>query len=143
MKQELLNHFVYRAYIALARGEHYTTSELGDAPHDDAELEGEFYAQLNWTESKDMSDLLRKAWGLSEEQWHRMKAFQRPSAVQNVLYSSRLQRVVGVSRLATVPGFTRFGLFHTDRRYGFYVARYDKNLIESLGFYNAKGKQLL
>lgn len=129
---------VYKTYIALARGEHWSASEIGATKDFVGAYSGRLIdsfplTQINWTESGELKEAVCKAWDLSEEQFDSRLITEKPSHIQNLVICSELRRLFG--NLGFVEGFDRDGIFILPKERGFIVPQIKEGKIESLKFY--------
>lgn len=117
---------ILRSYVALARGEHFTESEIGETISDAPAI------QRNWVEDENLSQLVCAAWNLTQEEFDAKMIFPKPSATVNIVYSSILLRVYGKSFLELAYN----GIFILPLGYGFIVPKKEGYLITELKLYS-------
>lgn len=124
-------HQIYRTYISLARGEHFTPSEIGECLYD-GDCPESILAQVNWFENTELRKEICKVGKMTDQQFFERGIILKPSTIQNLLYSSELRKVFGE---LNVDGFDRRGIFTLPPGRGFFVPARENGLITSLKFY--------
>lgn len=139
MRNNLI-HSVLRSYIALARDEHYTESELGD---NKSFVEKKLYwggelkeyfptVQLNWTENEKFRDEICAAWNLTDEKFFEMMIIPKPTPLENLVYSAELRRIYGLGNLRFLPHFNKDGIYVLGRGNYYLKPKLKGNLISEL-----------
>lgn len=124
-------HQIYKTYICLARGEHYTPSEIGECLYDD-DCPASILAQVNWFENTEFRNEVCKAGKMTDQQFFERGIIAKPSFIANLLYSSELRKIFGE---LNVDGFDRKGNFILPPGRGFFVPARENKLITGLKFY--------
>ncbi len=109
---KLTNHLIFRSYLAIARAEHYTQSELGETI-DDAPT-----VQINWLQDEDAPD----------------GVIRKPTNLTNRLICVELKRKFGIFILRGVDGFDKNGDLLLPKQNGFLVPKKEGNLIVDLEY---------
>lgn len=134
---------IYRIYIALARGETYSESELGDTKeffNKLGELSGELpTVQLNWLENTNFRTEVCASWNLSDSDFFKSMIIPKPSKIENLVYSAELRRIFGVGKLRFLPNFDRDGILILPSGNGFLTPVIVDNLITGFNL-NSYGK---
>lgn len=124
------SHAIFRAYISLARGEHYVPSELGELA--DEETEGSILAQLDWTENAELKKMVCQVKQMTDAEFFKRGIIAKPSTIANLVYSSEIRRAFDVSE---IEGFDKRGNFILPQGRGFFVPQLQGIWITSLKFY--------
>jgi hypothetical protein len=137
---EHTRHLILRSYVALARGEHFTESEIGETIDYIAPYSGRLIAlfpavQFNWTENADLIKEVCEARNISEEKFSELMIFPKPTYIQNLVYSSELRRVFGIGVLRFMQEFNNDGNFVLPSYRGFFAPKHNGRLITALSFY--------
>jgi hypothetical protein len=135
-----MKHSVYRAYIGLARAEHFTASEIGETLDFVGAYSGKLIdsfptAQFNWREDADLKEAVCGAWVWTDTQFDESLIIKKPTCVQNLLFCSKLRELFGVGRLRFIDQFDNGGIFKLPAGPGFLEPRRDDGRIASLDFY--------
>lgn len=133
-------HLIFRTYIALARGEYLSASEIS-ASVDIYDEYGECAeslptVQFNWTEHGELKKEVCQARNLTEEQFDLKMIFPKPTEIQNLVYSSELRRIFGIENLRFIAEFNKDGIFILSKERGFFVPQIKNREIKTLKFYN-------
>jgi hypothetical protein len=94
----LLKHSVYRAYIALARGEHFTPSELGDCLYDDCPES--LLVQENWWHCEKLGQKL----GLDYIEMFDQMIIAKPSKIEHIIYMGEIRKIAPDFEIKLPPG---------------------------------------
>lgn len=131
-------HAVFRCYIALCRSEHYTESELGetiDFIDRRSNLNESFpLSQLNWMETEKFRAVVCSAFKLSDEQFFEKMIVEKPTELENWLYSAELRRVFSPETLKATNHFDKKLNFILERGAYFIMPKIKDGLIETFSF---------
>lgn len=124
------SHAIFRAYISLARGEHYVPSELGELADD--ETDDSILAQLNWIENAELKQTVCTVKKMTDAEFFKRGIIAKPSTIANLIYSAKIRRAFDVSE---IEGFDKRGNFILPQGRGFFVPQRQGVWITSLKFY--------
>jgi hypothetical protein len=140
-----IRHAILRSYTALARGEFYGPSEIGETLDFVGVYRGRLIGsyplrQLNWTEDAEAKETFCSARNISPECYDAKLIFPKPSVVKNLVYSAKLREVYGAERLRLLPEFNADGIFILNKQRGFYIPERRGAEIVGLRFEPAKAE---
>lgn len=96
MNFEIRKSCVFRSYVALARGERLTPSDIATWDVYDERagelLESIARAQIDHDEERELIALLSDKRDVTPERFTELMIFRRPTELQNLIYSARLRR---------------------------------------------------
>ena len=142
-----LRHFILRSYVALARGEHYTPSEIGETvdffqPNTGESIGSLPAVQLNWTENDKLIKEFCLTRNITAEKVSDLMIFAKPTAIQNFVYSSVLRKAYDVGNLRFMREFDRDGNFILPLPRGFFVPKREGKFITNLAFYETSSLRI-
>lgn len=129
---------VFRSYIALARGESFAPSEIGDCLEigDDAFPK----CQTNYFADEKVESEIERLWQRDATLQFKAGVFANPGRLANRLICAKLEKVYGHLH-EKVPHFDKDNLLHIPRSADFIVPRRNGRFIYKLAFYKI-GKRI-
>ncbi len=136
---KILRNAILRGYIALAREEGWTPSEIGEtidyvAPYSGREIGSYLVIQKGWSFNEKFRAQYCAAFGITDYEFFEQMIVPKPSRVCNLIYSMHLRRVYGLGLLRFMPEFDKDGNFKLPSYRGYLKPKRDGKFITELEF---------